>query len=68
MIGFFIPKFDSFNNYFQRVTYRGGFKFENTGLVINNTAIKDKSITLGFGLPISSRINGWRTMQVDEKT
>lgn len=51
--GFFIPKFDSFNNYFQRVTYRGGFKFENTGLIINNTAIKDKSVTLGFGLPIS---------------
>jgi hypothetical protein len=51
--GFFIPKFDSYNSYFQRVTYRGGFKFENTGLVINNTAIKDKSVTLGFGLPIS---------------
>lgn len=51
--GFFIPKFDSYNNYFQRVTYRGGFKFENTGLVINNTAIKDRSMTLGFGLPIS---------------
>lgn len=51
--GFFIPKFDSYNSYFQRVTYRGGFKFENTGLVINNTAIKDRSMTLGFGLPIS---------------
>ena len=51
--GFFIPKFDSYNSYFQRVTYRGGFKFENTGLVINNTAVKDKSVTLGFGLPIS---------------
>lgn len=51
--GFFIPKFDSYNNYFERVTYRGGFKFENTGLVVNNTAIKDKSMTLGFGLPIT---------------
>jgi hypothetical protein len=51
--GFIIPKFDSYNNYFQRVTYRGGFKFENTGLVKNNTSIKDKSVTLGFGLPIS---------------
>lgn len=51
--GFFIPKFDSYNNYFQRITYRGGFKFENTGLVINNSAIKDRSMTLGFGLPIS---------------
>ncbi len=35
------------------MTYRGGFRFENTGLVINNTAIKDRAMTLGFGLPIS---------------
>ena len=51
--GFYIPKFDSYNNYFERITYRGGFRFENTGLVINNTAIKDKAMNLGFGLPIS---------------
>lgn len=51
--GFFIPKFDSYKSYLSRVIYRGGFKFENTGLMINNTAIKDKSVTLGFGLPIS---------------
>lgn len=51
--GFIIPKFDSYNNYFERITYRGGFRFENTGLVINNTAIKDRAMTLGFGLPIT---------------
>ncbi|CAM4357826.1 hypothetical protein [Flavobacterium terrigena] len=51
--GFIIPKFDSYNNYLARITYRGGFRFENTGLVVNNTAIKDKAMTLGFGLPIS---------------
>ena len=51
--GFYIPKFDSYNNYLERVTYRGGFKFENSGLVVNNTPIKDRSITLGFGLPIT---------------
>jgi len=51
--GFYIPKFDSYDNYLERITYRGGFKFENTGLVINNTAIKDRSFTVGFGLPIS---------------
>lgn len=50
--GFFIPKFDSYDNYLERITYRAGFKFENTGLVINNTAITDKSFNLGFGLPI----------------
>lgn len=51
--GFYIPKFDSYNNFFERVTYRAGFRFENTGLVINNTAIKDKALNLGFGLPIA---------------
>ena len=35
--GFFIPKFDSYNNYLATsVTYRAGFKYENTGLVIND--------------------------------
>jgi hypothetical protein len=51
--GFIIPKFDSYNSYLARITYRGGFKFENTGLVINNSAIKDRSATLGFGFPIT---------------
>lgn len=51
--GFFIPKFDSYNNYLERITYRGGFRFENTGLVVNSTAIKDKAVNLGFGLPLS---------------
>lgn len=51
--GFIIPKFDSYNNYFERITYRGGFRFENTGLVINNTAITDRAMNLGFGLPIT---------------
>lgn len=51
--GFYLPKFDSYSNYFQKITYRGGFRFENTGLVINNKAIKDKAVNLGFGLPIS---------------
>lgn len=50
--GFFIPKYDSYDNYFERVTYRAGFKFENTGLVLNSESIQDKSVTVGFGLPI----------------
>lgn len=51
--GFYLPKFDSYNSYFQRITYRGGIRFENTGLVVNNTAIQDKAMSLGLGLPIS---------------
>ena len=51
--GFILPKYDSYSNYLERITYRAGFRFENTGLVINNTAIKDKAVNFGLGLPIS---------------
>lgn len=50
--GYYIPNFKSFSNYFERVAYRGGFRFENTGLVINNQPIEDVAVTLGLGLPL----------------
>ena len=53
MGGFYVPKYNSFTSYLSRVTYRAGFRYENTGIILNNTSIKDKSVTLGFGLPIS---------------
>lgn len=64
--GYYIPKYNSFNSYFERITYRAGFKHENTGLELTNPSlgmskeIKDTSVTLGFTFPISgsfSRIN-----------
>jgi hypothetical protein len=51
--GYFIPKYNSFTSYFQRVVYRAGFNFQNTGLVINNQPIKDQSVSFGLGLPLS---------------
>lgn len=50
--GFYIPKYNSFNGYMQKVTYRGGFRYETTGLVIDNVSIKDYAITGGLGLPL----------------
>jgi hypothetical protein len=50
--GYYIPDYNSFSNYFSKVTYRAGFRYENTGLVINNQSIKDTALTLGFGLPL----------------
>lgn len=50
--GYYIPNYKSFTNYFERVVYRGGFRFENTGLVINNQPIEDAALTLGLGLPL----------------
>ena len=51
--GYYIPEFNSFSGYFKRVTYRGGFRYENTGLVVNNKAIDDMAVTFGFGFPIT---------------
>ncbi|UPQ77787.1 outer membrane protein transport protein [Flavobacterium azooxidireducens] len=50
--GYFIPKYNSFNKYLERVTYRAGFNYENTGLIINNKAINNYGITFGLGLPL----------------
>lgn len=51
--GYYIPKYNSFTSYLERITYRGGFRYENTGLVINNLPIKDYAVTGGLGLPIN---------------
>lgn len=55
--GYFTPKFNSFTSYFDRVTYRAGFRYENTGLVINNESIKDYGINAGFGFPIGKSLS-----------
>lgn len=51
--GYFIPKYNSFTSYLSRVTYRGGFRYENTGLVINNLSVLDRAVTFGLGLPLN---------------
>jgi hypothetical protein len=51
--GYYIPKYNSFTNYLSRITYRGGFRYENTGLVINNVSILDRAVTFGLGLPLN---------------
>jgi long-subunit fatty acid transport protein len=50
--GFFIPNYNSFSKYYQKIVYRGGLRYENTGLIINKTSIKDYAVTAGLGLPI----------------
>lgn len=54
--GFYIPKYNSFSKYLERVTYRAGFRYENTGLVINNTPVNDYGMNFGLGLPVGGRL------------
>ena len=51
--GYFIPNYKSYTSYFKRITYRGGLKYEKTGLVINSESINDMGLTLGIGMPLS---------------
>ncbi|MCG9794108.1 hypothetical protein [Flavobacterium algicola] len=51
--GYYIPDYNSFTNYLKRVVYRGGLKYERTGLIIRDEAIDNIGVTMGLGLPIS---------------
>ena len=55
--GYYIPKFNSISNYFHRVTYRAGFNYQKTGLVVNGTDIDEYGISFGVGLPIGLRLS-----------
>lgn len=55
--GFFTPATNPFFNYMKRITYRGGFVYEKTGLIVNSTSINDVGMTLGVGLPITGSLS-----------
>ena len=50
--GFFIPEYNAFSGYFKRLVYRGGLRFEKTGLNIENESIKEFGISFGVGIPV----------------
>ncbi|WP_299228392.1 hypothetical protein [uncultured Psychroserpens sp.] len=52
--GFYIPDYNSFSGYFNRVTYRAGLHFERTGLKINNENINEFGMSFGVGLPVGN--------------
>lgn len=55
--GFFTPKINSISNYFERVTYRAGFNYQKTGLVVNDTEINEYGISFGVSLPIGLKLS-----------
>ena len=55
--GYYIPNYNSFSNYFNKVTYRAGLRYENTGLIVNTKSINDTALTLGLGLPVGGTVS-----------
>ncbi len=49
--GFYIPNFNGLGKYWERVVYRGGVRFQGTGLEINGEDINEFGISFGVGLP-----------------
>lgn len=56
--GYWIPDFNSYKSYFNRVIYRGGFYYESAPYAINGHDINTYGITLGAGLPIGKTNDG----------
>ena len=55
--GYYTPNANSYSNYFNVITYRAGFKFEKTGLIVNTRSIEDVSISAGMGFPIGGNFS-----------
>jgi hypothetical protein len=60
--GFYTPKYNSILSYWNRITYRAGVKFENSGLLIdgdrdgqNFEALEDFGISFGVGFPVGKQ-------------
>lgn len=62
--GYYIPKMNSIQSYWDRVTYRAGLRFEKIGIKAdgtgtgqNLTSINDFGINIGVGLPLPKQIS-----------
>jgi hypothetical protein len=47
-----VPDFNNYTNYFKRVRYRLGLKYNSTYLQLRQKHLNEYAVTLGFGLPI----------------
>ena len=50
--GYFVPNYAALSGIFNRITYRAGLRYEETGLLVNEKEINNFGITFGFGVPI----------------
>ena len=61
--GYWVPDFNSYKSYFNRVTYRAGAYYQSAQYSIYGTDITSFGATLGFGFPVGKQ-NDASTMNV----
>ena len=52
--GFFIPDYNAFSGFLNRVVYRAGIRYEKTGLRLKNESINEFGMSFGVGVPVGS--------------
>jgi hypothetical protein len=55
--GFYIPEYNSINDYWKRIVFRMGFRHESTGIVVNKFGLNETGINFGVGLPLAGFSN-----------
>lgn len=65
--GFYVPQYNSISNYWKRVTYRAGLRYEKTGIVLNSESIDDFGISFGLSLPVRGFSNLTMGVELGQK-
>ena len=55
--GFYLPDYSSITSYWKRIVYRAGVRFEDTGVLFNNQALKETGISFGVSFPMAGYSN-----------
>lgn len=55
--GYYLPNVNSVTSYWDRVIYRGGIKYKQTGLIVNNENINEFGISFGVGMPLGKELS-----------
>ena len=50
--GEYIPNYNSYNNYWEKIRYRAGFRYGTDPRTLNGTQVEGYSVSLGMGFPI----------------
>ncbi len=51
--GYYVPNYAALSGIFNRITYRAGLRYDQSGLIVDDKAINNFGITFGFGIPIT---------------
>jgi len=55
--GYYLPNRNSVTSYWDRVTYRGGIKYKQSGLVVNSQDVNEYGISFGVGMPLGKELS-----------